>query len=222
MAGASVWVPWDIDRHDPGATKPKIEAAIRQKPDSDEPASPDAVNYVGFCAGHDDSAVSGRRNRTNHSEATELHCNLTIVPKTCDWCAVTCEFCDTPPVIDSPGNEDLAIWKNGHCYPVLGVTCGEVELDRADRAMRPLNFDLATSTDIYNHGDEWIQRMKRLKRLDYRPDQCLIAARAPKDETDHRGEAFRQIMPPPDLCRVHKLEAHIHVVFHTEPYSHAA
>lgn len=65
---------------------------------------------------------------------------------------------------------------------------------RADRALRPLNFDLATSTDIYNHGDEWIQRMKRLKRLDYRPDQCLIAARAPKDETEHRGEAFRQIV----------------------------
>ncbi len=48
--------------------------------------------------------------------------------------------------------------------------------------------------DIYNHGDEWIQRMKRLKRLDYRPDQCLLAARAPKDETEHRGEAFRQIV----------------------------
>lgn len=65
---------------------------------------------------------------------------------------------------------------------------------RADRALRPLNFDLATSTDIYNHGGEWIQRMKRLKRLDYRPDQCLIAARAPKDETEHRGEAFREIV----------------------------
>lgn len=35
--------------------------------------------------------------------------------------------------------------------------------------------------------------MRRLKRLGYRPDRCLINARAPKDETDHRGEAFRQI-----------------------------
>lgn len=65
---------------------------------------------------------------------------------------------------------------------------------RADRALRPLNFDLATSTDIYNHGDEWIQKIKRLKRLDFRPDRCLIAARAPKDESEHRGDAFRQIM----------------------------
>jgi hypothetical protein len=62
------------------------------------------------------------------------------------------------------------------------------------RALRPLNFDLATSTDIYNHGDEWIQRMKRLRRLNHRPDQCLIAARGPKDESEHRGEAFRQIV----------------------------
>jgi len=65
--------------------------------------------------------------------------------------------------------------------------------NRADRAIRPLNFDLATSTDIYKHGDQWISQMKRLKRLGYRPERCLIAAREPKDEADHRGEAYRQI-----------------------------
>ena len=30
------------------------------------------------------------------------------------------------------------------------------------------------------------------------------------------------IMPPPDLCRAHKLEAHIPFVCHSIPYSHAA
>lgn len=68
-----------------------------------------------------------------------------------------------------------------------------LETHRADRALRPLNFDLTTSTDIYKHGDQWISQMRRLKRLGYRPDRCLITARAPKDESDHRGEAFRQI-----------------------------
>ena len=68
-----------------------------------------------------------------------------------------------------------------------------LDTHRADRALRPLNFDLTTSTDIYKHGDQWISQMRRLKRLGYRPDRCLITARAPKDETDHRGEAFRQI-----------------------------
>jgi hypothetical protein len=66
----------------------------------------------------------------------------------------------------------------------------------ADRALRPLNFDLATSTDIFNHGDEWIQKLRRLKRLGFRPDRCLIAAREPVGplETDGlRMNAFRQI-----------------------------
>lgn len=69
-----------------------------------------------------------------------------------------------------------------------------MENDHADRALRPLNFDLATSTDIYNHGDEWIQRMNRLNGLGYRPDQILIAARGPRDEGEHRGDAYRQIL----------------------------
>ena len=64
---------------------------------------------------------------------------------------------------------------------------------RADRALRPLNFDLATSTDIYNHGDEWTQKMKRLKLLGFRPDRCLITAREPNEEAGLRREAFRQI-----------------------------
>lgn len=68
------------------------------------------------------------------------------------------------------------------------------EAGRAERALRPLNFDLATSTEIYNHGDEWLQKMKRLKRLNHRPDRCLITARGPKDEAEHRGVAFREVM----------------------------
>jgi len=68
------------------------------------------------------------------------------------------------------------------------------EAGRADRALRPLNFDLATSTDIYKHGDQWISQMRRLKRLDFRPDRCLIAARGPKDEAEHRGQAFQEVV----------------------------
>lgn len=68
------------------------------------------------------------------------------------------------------------------------------EIGLADRAMRPMNFDLATSTDIFNHGDEWIQRMKRLKRLNYRPDHCLITTRSPKNEAEHRGQAYREVV----------------------------
>ncbi len=64
---------------------------------------------------------------------------------------------------------------------------------RADRALRPLNFDLATPTDIYNHGDEWITRLKRLERQGFRPDRILFALRAPDDGEALRQKAFEEI-----------------------------
>ncbi len=64
---------------------------------------------------------------------------------------------------------------------------------RADRALRPLNFDLPTSTDIFNHGDEWTQKIKRLRQLGFRPDRCLVTAREPNEEAGLRRNAFLQI-----------------------------
>jgi len=64
---------------------------------------------------------------------------------------------------------------------------------RADRALRPLNFDLATPTDIYNHGDEWITRLNRLEKKGYRPDRCLFAMRPPKEKEGLRMKAFEEI-----------------------------
>jgi hypothetical protein len=64
---------------------------------------------------------------------------------------------------------------------------------RADRALRPLNFDLATPTDIYNHGDEWITRLKRLERKGYRPERCLFALRPPHEDAGLRRKAFEEI-----------------------------
>lgn len=78
-------------------------------------------------------------------------------------------------------------------YQVTFALAHLKDTHKADRALRPLNFDLATSTDIFNHGDQWIQRLNRLQRMGYRPDQCLLALRAPHDDADHRGEAYHQI-----------------------------
>lgn len=64
---------------------------------------------------------------------------------------------------------------------------------RADRAIRPLNFDLPTSTDIYNHGDEWTQRLRRLKRFNYRPNACFLALRRPTGDDPQRITAFEEI-----------------------------
>lgn len=78
-------------------------------------------------------------------------------------------------------------------YQVTFALAHLTGVHRADRALRPLNFDLGTSTEIYNHGDEWTQKMKRLKQLGFRPDRCLITAREPNEDAGLRREAFRQI-----------------------------
>lgn len=64
---------------------------------------------------------------------------------------------------------------------------------RADRVLRPLNFDLATPTEIYNHGDEWITRMNRLERQGYRPDRSLFVLRPPRENDGLRKKAFDEI-----------------------------
>jgi len=64
---------------------------------------------------------------------------------------------------------------------------------RADRALRPLNFDLATPTEIYNHGDEWLQRLRRLERQGYRPEKGLFALRPPKGDDALKAKAFEEI-----------------------------
>jgi Protein of unknown function (DUF3037) len=64
---------------------------------------------------------------------------------------------------------------------------------RADRALRPLNFDLPTPTEIFNHGDTWINRLRRLQRNGFRPDRCLFTTRAPKDADPLKQKAFAEI-----------------------------
>lgn len=63
----------------------------------------------------------------------------------------------------------------------------------ADCALRPLNFDLATPTDIFNRGDDWIGRLRRLKKNGFRPDRCLFTTRPPKDGDPLKQKAFTEI-----------------------------
>lgn len=63
----------------------------------------------------------------------------------------------------------------------------------ADRALRPLNFDLETPTEIYNHGDEWLMRLNRLTRNGYCPSRCLFALRPPCEIEGLKKKAFDEI-----------------------------
>lgn len=62
---------------------------------------------------------------------------------------------------------------------------------RAKMAIKTLNFDLPATTDIFNHGDEWTQKLRRLKKVGYRPDQCLFTIREP--HTAEGKSAYLQI-----------------------------
>lgn len=63
----------------------------------------------------------------------------------------------------------------------------------ADRALRPLNFDLPTATDIFLRGDDWINRLRRLKRTGFRPGRCLFTLNPPRDDDGLRQTAFAEI-----------------------------
>jgi hypothetical protein len=63
--------------------------------------------------------------------------------------------------------------------------------DRADRVIKPLNFAGKTPTEIYNHGDEWLRKLQRLKTLGFHPAHSLFAIRKPSGELEL--QAFQQI-----------------------------
>jgi hypothetical protein len=53
--------------------------------------------------------------------------------------------------------------------------------------------DLIKAENIFNHGDEWTQRLRRLEKLGHRPDRCLIALKPPHCEDLTRQNAFLDI-----------------------------
>lgn len=53
---------------------------------------------------------------------------------------------------------------------------------RAIAAIKPLDLSQDEALEIYEHGDMWVQRLRRLQRMDRLPEQVLIAADAPAQE----------------------------------------
>ena len=50
------------------------------------------------------------------------------------------------------------------------------------RAIKPLNLDRDEPTKIYDHGDAWIQRVKRLRQVGQAPERLLFTIRLPKSD----------------------------------------
>lgn len=60
------------------------------------------------------------------------------------------------------------------------------------RAMKPLDLDRGEPTKIYDHGDAWIQRVKRLRQVGQAPAGLLFAVRCPTGD-DKRVQAAGEI-----------------------------
>lgn len=50
------------------------------------------------------------------------------------------------------------------------------------RAIKPLDLDRDEPTKIYDHGDAWIQRVKRLRQVGQAPEHLLFTIRLPKGD----------------------------------------
>lgn len=67
------------------------------------------------------------------------------------------------------------------------------------RAIKPLDLDRDEPTKIYDHGDAWIQRVKRLRQVGQAPERLLFTIRLPKGDekriqaaSDIQAELIRQ------------------------------
>ncbi len=61
------------------------------------------------------------------------------------------------------------------------------------KAIKPLDLDKQDPTKIIDHGDAWLNRVRRLQRMDRLPRQMLFAVRAP-EAAGRQGDAARDIV----------------------------
>ena len=70
------------------------------------------------------------------------------------------------------------------------------------RAIKPLDLDRGEPTKIYDHGDTWITRMKRLRQVSQLPEEMLFTIREPL-EGDKRIKACHEIRKELENLNLH-------------------
>ncbi len=55
------------------------------------------------------------------------------------------------------------------------------------KAIKPLNLSRPTPTRIYTHGDEWMAKVRRLKRVKCLPKEFLFAVKMPEEKDSQRA-----------------------------------
>ena len=86
----------------------------------------------------------------------------------------------------------LADWNLCHLYKTerrvgnadYHVTLPFVHLEqgRPIKAIKPLDLDRPEPTEVYNRGDEWLQRFRRLRKIDCMPRDLILTVRLPSSD----------------------------------------
>ncbi|MEM1441581.1 MAG: DUF3037 domain-containing protein [Verrucomicrobiota bacterium] len=51
-----------------------------------------------------------------------------------------------------------------------------------EKAIKPLNLAQSTPTKVYTRGDEWLSKVRRLKRIESLPEEFLFVVKKPEDD----------------------------------------
>lgn len=65
--------------------------------------------------------------------------------------------------------------------------------DTLTKIIKPFRLNQDEPVDIYEHGDAWHQKIKRLRTRNLLPDDVLFAVKAPPITDEHRYRAFEEI-----------------------------
>ena len=71
------------------------------------------------------------------------------------------------------------------------------------RAIKPLNLGQDDSTNIYDHGEQWVSRIRRLQRMKIAPEKILFPVHAPDTGSKRRRAAYNEVIQ--ELKRVNAI-----------------
>ncbi len=78
------------------------------------------------------------------------------------------------------------------------------------KIIKPLRLDHEAPQDIYEHGDVWLQKIKRLRNRNLLPSKVLFAVQAPPRAHAKRHAAFQEICTDLIKLDVQTVEADAH------------
>lgn len=84
---------------------------------------------------------------------------------------------------DERFRRDVIVGNASEYHVKIPICSDQRTLDTVPRkAIKPLDLDKTDPTAVIDHGDVWIQRVRRLKSINCMPEKFVFAVRYPKDD----------------------------------------